>query len=344
MYLEPNSIHQLSIHQVFSKFDNSDYVLSKFPIILEDHLKSIIQNYFINPFKQEEYFQFMHSSDLSMNEAYTYVSAIFDNPEQLHEQSIHLAKHLYEQSTHPKIKGGEFYVVYFKDCVLDGELLDAVGLFKSENKDTFLKVYLQNESFEVESQQGININKLDKGCLIFNTDKDSGYTVAVVDNTNKGAEARYWIDDFLQLKQREDEYFNTHSALSMYKTYVTKQLPEEFDINKVDQADMLNRSIDFFKEKDEFVLEEFSQEVLQQPEVINSFTQFKQQYEEERDVAIADQFTISDSAYKKQKRVYKSVIKLDKNFHIYVHGDREKIEQGEDDKGKFYKIYFNEEN
>ena len=24
-----------------------------------------------------------------------------------------LAKHLYEKSVHPKIKGGEFYVVYF---------------------------------------------------------------------------------------------------------------------------------------------------------------------------------------------------------------------------------------
>lgn len=338
------NIHNICIHKVGNSHHDEPLLFSEGLLSLDEDLQSLLTSYFINPFKQEEYFQFMHSSDLSMNEAYTYVSAIFDNPEQLHEQSIHLAKHLYEQSTHPKIKGGEFYVVYFKNCVLDGELLDAVGLFKSENKDTFLKVYLQNESFEVESQQGININKLDKGCLIFNTDKDSGYTVAVVDNTNKGAEARYWIDDFLQLKQREDEYFNTHSALSMYKTYVTKQLPEEFDINKVDQADMLNRSIDFFKEKDEFVLEEFSQEVLQQPEVINSFTQFKQQYEEERDVAIADQFTISDSAYKKQKRVYKSVIKLDKNFHIYVHGDREKIEQGEDDKGKFYKIYFNEEN
>ena len=41
---------------------------------------------------------------------------------------------------------------------------------------------------------------------------------------------------------------------------------------------------------------------------------------------------------------YKSIIKLDKNFHIYVHGDRSKIEHGEDDKGRFYKLYFNAEN
>ncbi|MDR2511118.1 MAG: nucleoid-associated protein, partial [Bacteroidales bacterium] len=55
-------------------------------------------------------------------------------------------------------------------------------------------------------------------------------------------------------------------------------------------------------------------------------------------------FVISDSAVKKQSRTFKSVIKLDKNFHIYVHGDSNLIQQGEDDKGKFYKIRYQEEN
>jgi hypothetical protein len=51
----------------------------------------------------------------------------------------------------------------------------------------------------------------------------------------------------------------------------------------------------------------------------------------------------SESAVKKQARVFKSVIKLDKNFHIYVHGNRELIEQGTDEKGKYYKVYYKEE-
>ena len=56
-----------------------------------------------------------------------------------------------------------------------------------------------------------------------------------------------------------------------------------------------------------------------------------------------ESYDISESAVKKQARAYKSVIKLDKNFHIYVHGNRELIEQGEDEKGKYYKVYFKEE-
>jgi hypothetical protein len=38
------------------------------------------------------------------------------------------------------------------------------------------------------------------------------------------------------------------------------------------------------------------------------------------------------------------VLKLDKNFHIYIHGGRDMIERGVDESGrKYYKIYYNEE-
>ena len=39
----------------------------------------------------------------------------------------------------------------------------------------------------------------------------------------------------------------------------------------------------------------------------------------------------------------KSVIKLDKNFSLYIHANRQLIEQGEDEQGKFYKIHYNKE-
>jgi len=58
----------------------------------------------------------------------------------------------------------------------------------------------------------------------------------------------------------------------------------------------------------------------------------------------ADNFTISESAVKKQARTLKSIIKLDKNFDIHIHNNRQLIEQGRDEKGKFYKIYYKDEN
>ena len=338
-------IKNVAIHFVGNKNNDENVVCSKSLLAIDEDIDYVLTNYFIKSFlKLEELYQFFHETDLVYNELYGFLSIIFDNPEALLEQSVNLAKHLYEQSTHPKIKSGEFYTVYFKDCLIDGETVDAVGLFKSENKDTFLKVYPAGDGFEIESEKGININKLDKGCLIFNTERENGYVVAVVDNTNKGVEAQYWIDDFLHVRQRKDKYYNTQNILSLTKHFIKDELPQQFEISRADQVDLLNRSVKFFKENDNFNLEEFTNSVIEQPQVIEKFNQYKSEYAREYDLDIADNFTISESAVKKQARIFKSVIKLDKNFHIYIHGNRNLIEQGEDNKGKFYKCYYSEEN
>jgi hypothetical protein len=337
-------IKKINVHKVGNKLNEENILLSKTNIDIDDNINMILMNYFIFPFKSTEYFNFYHETDINMNEVFVYASKIFDTTETLLEQSVNLAKHLYEQSTHPKIKGGEFYTVYFKDCIIDGKTVDAVGLFKSENKDTFLKVFPKGEGFEIESEKGININKLDKGCLIFNTERENGYIVAVVDNTNKGIEAQYWIDDFLHIQQRKDEYYNTQNIMSLCKNFVKNELPQQFEVSKADQVDLLNKSVRFFKEKENFNIEDFANEVITQPEVIEKFKQFKTTYSQEYDVDFSDNFQISENAVKKQARILKSVIKLDKNFDIYVHGNRNLIEQGKDEKGKFYKIYYKEEN
>lgn len=339
-----SAIEQIALHYVGNKINNENVHFAKAALSLDEETGDLLSHYFLTPFKSNEYFNLYHDSDLKYNEVFGFVSEIFDAPESLPEQSKNLAKHLYEQSTHPKIKGGEFYTVYFSDCIVDGETVDAVGVFKSENKDTFLKVFPKGEGFEIESVQGVNINKLDKGCLIFNTEREKGYLVAVVDNTNKGAEAQYWMDEFLHARQRKDEYYNTQNVLSMAKHFITEELPQQFEVSKADQVDLLNRSVKFFKEKDNFNLKEFANEVMEQPELVKSFTKYKSSFEQDFDMDIADNFEISETAVKKQARVFKSVIKLDKNFHIYIHGNRDLIEQGEDKKGKFYKVYYTEEN
>lgn len=331
------------IHIVDNKSGNEGIALSKDPIRVDDRLNAIIESWLLSSFPIGEYYQLYHDSGIEYNVVYGAATQIFDNPEVLYEQSVNLAKHLYEQSTHPKIKGGEFYTVYFKDCIVDGETVDAIGLFKSENKDTFLKVLRVGGNFNLESEQGINIKKLDKGCLIFNKDRENGYVVAVVDNTNRGVDAQYWIDDFLHVRQRKDEYANTENVMAMAKQFITKELPKEFEVPKADQIDLLNRSLQFFKEKDSFDMEEFANEVIEQPEVIESFKIYKKSYEEEHATEIDDSFTISQHAFKKQQRSYKRIIRLDKKIQIIIDGNRDHIEQGEDERGKYYKVYYSSE-
>lgn len=344
MQFEDTQLIDLVLHRVGRKSEEEVISFSKKPLDLSEKLEFILLKYFLSSFKSEEYYNFYHESDIAMNEVFVYVSSVFENPVNIYEQSVNMAKHLYEKSVHPKIKSGEFYTAYFKNCVIDGVQVDAVGLFKSENKDTFLKVHSFNDGFELESDNGVNINKLDKGCLIFNVEKENGYIVAVVDNTNKGIDAQYWIDDFLHVRQRKDEYYNTSNVLTLCKNFVTNEFPQQFDVSKADQIDLLNKSVKFFREKDSFDMNAFTNEVIAQPEVIQSFNQYKENYQKEQEIEFSDNFAISGSAVKKQSRVFKSVIKLDKNFHIYVHGNRALIEQGIDDIGrKFYKIYYEEE-
>lgn len=333
-----------SMHYVGNKNEMDDIILSPTCLnIRSDELRINLLNYFTTHFSSDEYYQLYHESGIDYNVVYGVASHIFDDTESLYEQSVNLAKHLYEQSTHPKIKGGEFYTVYFKDCIVDGETVDAIGLFKSENKDTFLKVLREGGNFNLESEQGINIKKLDKGCLIFNKDRENGYVVAVVDNTNRGVDAQYWIDDFLHVRQRKDEYANTENVMAMAKQFITKELPKEFEVPKADQIDLLNRSLQFFKEKDSFDMEEFANEVIEQPEVIESFKSYKKSYEEEHATEIDDSFTISQHAFKKQQRSYKRIIRLDKKIQIIIDGNRDHIEQGEDERGKYYKVYYSTE-
>lgn len=337
-------IDQFFVHRVGNKFAEEDYFISKKSVNTNEELRNLLSHYFLSSFKSEELYHFKHDIELPLNEVYSCVKKIFDNAETLYDQSVHLAKHLYNQSVHPKIKNGEFYVVYFKDCVLNGDYMDGIGLFKSENKDVFLQVEQRIEGFEIETKNGVNINKLDKGCVVFNNNEESGYVLAVIDNTNKGNEAQYWKDNFLEILQINNEFQQTNQFLGIAKQFVTKQLGEDFEVSKADQIDLLNRSVNYFKKHDTFEKEEFETEVFANDNVIESFRKFDEHYRKEHEVELSDSFEISAQAVKKQARIFKSILKLDKNFHIYIHGNRELIEQGTDENGrKFYKIYYETE-
>ncbi len=336
-------LSKIIVHKVGNKINQESLILSQEELKLEDDMKVLLQDFFLKNFKSEEQFRFYSDSYLVNNPVYSSVSEIFEDKNKFVWESENLAKHLYEITENPRVQSGELFIVYFEgEENADGNKIDSIGIFKTENKIPFLKIFPQNETFEIEKDYGIGLSKLDKGALIYNTGRETGYAVSVIDN-NKNGDIYYWFEDFLKVKQRDDEYFHTQETLAVYKDFITKQLPTEFEVSKADQADFLNKSINFFKEKEKFDFEEFTNEVLEDKNVIESFSNFKSDYENDMQVSISEDFAINEAAVKKQSRGFKSVIKLDKNFHIYVHGDRKMIETGQDEKGKYYRLYFEEE-
>jgi hypothetical protein len=338
-------LQRIIVHKVGNISLEEEITLSDTELELEDEsLVQLLLKYFLTSFSGNEMYKFHHETHIDLNEIYVYARKMFSPKGNFIEQSENIAKHLYACSAHPKVKSGELYVVCFKNIILDDETADAIGIFKSESKETYLKIDRVKNAFYIDQEQGVNTNKLDKGCLIVNSKKEEGYQVCIIDNLNKSTEAQYWKDDFLSVKPIANEFHQTNQFMSLTKNFVTKQLTEDFEVTKADQIDLLNRSVEYFKTHESFDKKGFEKEVLQDTGIIKSFRSFDESYREENEIEELDNFDISRSAVKKQAKVFKSVLKLDKNFHIYIHGNRELIEQGvEKDGRKFYKIYFDKE-
>lgn len=177
-------IESLSIHKVGNKNKAESLFISKAPHHLNDETTGLLKEYFFKPFreKEESYYRLSHEADLSFNPLYEAATKIFNEPRHIHELSGGIAKHLYDQSNHPHIKSGELYVTYLSGIQLDNVKTDAIGIFKSELKQDFIQFEEQTDHLEILVQQGINIHKLDKGCLIFNTESEEGYKVLSVDS------------------------------------------------------------------------------------------------------------------------------------------------------------------
>lgn len=344
-----NSILQsLAVHHVGNKQNSDDdLVLSKELLNLENEcLTDLLSHYFLTSFSQPEYYQFGYDEgDFTINPLYNFVSEVFEHPESLLINSVQIAKLLYDKTIHPQIKPGDLFVAYFKDLIVNNEMTDAIGIYKAETKQSFLKVSQAHDGLRVAGDEGLSIEKPDKACLIFNSDRDSGYKICMIDKTGKAGEGQFWKKEFLQLDECKDEYHFTKEFMNITKNYVADKMPEDFPVSKPDQIDMLNRSVEYFKTRETFDKAEFEEEVFKDEQVINSFRRFDEDYRRGNDINLSASFEISPQAVKKQARVFKSVLKLDKNFHIYIHGNRELIEKGMDEQGrKYYKIFFEQEN
>jgi hypothetical protein len=345
--LSDATIDKIIVHQVGNPSREEHLNCSKSSFPLEDpDLEAVLSKFLLSPFQKKDisFYHFKHETDIRLNEMYHYTDKMFTPGESFEIQSVNIAKHLYDKSHHPMVKSGELYIVLLNNCLVEDELTDALGIFKSENKDTFLKVYAGGNNCNIEYQDGININKLDKGCLIFNTEKDHGYKMCIVDKTNQ-EESRFWKDQFLKVSPRDDDYYQTRAVMNMARSFCNSILVEENDVPRNKQLQVKDRVVQYFAENESFVSETFENDVLEDPKVIDAYRDFRHQFAEQNNLLTREEFDIAQPAVKKEKKNFRSVIKLDKNFHVYVHGNPNMIEKGFDDaRGKFYyKLFFDEE-
>jgi len=338
-------ILNLSAHIVGNGVNGDKLKLSTDPLEVEDdNVEQMLLNYFLSSFTTPEYYRFTsEDNNFQVNPVFNFVSSVFSRPQTFHENSVNIAHHLYNTTLLPTIKSGELFVVHLSNVIVQNETTEVIGIFKAENKASYLKLNTSSPTFKLKVDSGINVQKLDKGCIVLKIEKESGFKLLAVDALNK-SEAQFWMNEFLCLAPRAESYHQTRNFLDLTRQYVDEQMSDEFKVSKADKIDLLNRSMNFFKSKDQFDKHEFEEEVLEDPSVIESFRNYERS-NPWGDGNSAENFEISAQAVKKQLRVFKSVIKLDKNFHIYIHGNRDLIERGFDEHTNkhYYKIYFDQE-
>jgi 37-kD nucleoid-associated bacterial protein len=340
------SLDRLAVHYTGNKQNGGALLLSKQEQELDRDLRTRLAQALLGRFGQcHERYTFQHSSSLDYNEVYSFSRALFADENAFFEQSIRTAKHLFEVSLHPKIKPGELYIGLFTGIEDGDQVLEAIGLFKAETRSLFADLLPREDDLSLELKEGVELAKMDKGCLILKRGAATGFELLIFDSNGKGEEAQFWKDKFLGVLLQQNEYVQTQDFLTLTKNFVTQQMPGEFEVSKTEQIDILNRSMDYFKTHGSFDRSEFETEVLHHDELIHSFRKFDQEHRSVHELDPLDEFDISREAVKRQSRVFKSVIKLDRNFHIYVHGNRELIEKGFDEalQKHYYKIYFDHE-
>ena len=340
------SIQSVSIHHVAVNVDDAGVQHSDQPVNIDtDNLHENLLQYFLSSFKTPEFFNFkMPDDNLELNPMGNLAAEIFDNPVNIHEKSKKIADYLYLQSNHPKIKSGDLLVCYFDDVLIEDEMVSAIGIFKNEEKDTFLKLKKRGGIYDIKVDKGIAVSRLQKGCLILNTEKEEGYKVCIIDKIAKEGDAAYWKTEFMSLRNRVDNFHITRDTIQATKSFIEEKLKLEAQVEKADEAQILNKAQEYFKSLDRFNEAEYESSLFEDDSRRLDFQNYKREYEQKRSVELPDQFDISQPAVRSQSRVFKSVIKLDRNFHIYVHGDRSKITRGIDEDGKrFYKLYYDTE-
>jgi len=346
--LYPTQIESISLHRVGNKNKSEGIFLSEEPFKLNDETNGLLKEYFFKPFreKEENYFKLSNEVDVTFNELYKTVSEIFDKPTSLHLNSKKIARHLFEQSNHPHIKSGEVYVAFLSNVMLDNKKVDAVGIFKSELKHDFLQLEEKGSNLDIIVQQGINVNKLDKGCLIFNLEKEEGYKVLSVDNNRY--DAKYWLEDFLGVDALADENFYTKNYLKFCQNFAKDVvLPAE---DKQQEVLFMNRAVNHFAKNDAFEESNFLNEVIENPELIPEFKHYKVEKGPKYSIEDVSNFDIANKAVSDARKKIKNVINLDTNIQIKMdfinpESAAKFVEKGWDEERQmyYYLVYFNKE-
>jgi hypothetical protein len=231
---------------------------------------------------------------------------------------------------------------------VEGEFVQGLCILKSESVVPFLSISTKDGDLQISTEQGINPDKIDKGCLILDYWSKKGYYVLTFDRT--GTDSRFWVRDFLGVEAVPDAAFLTNAYAKMAVEFLEEEAKPEDDTPPWETCNAARGALEYFEEREKFDLEEFEQEVLKTPEAKTKFHEQRARLEEEQGQPLETSFEISKKDVTKAKKRINAVLKLDTGVEIHVKSNLSAehdpvLERGYDDKKgmKFIKVFFNKD-
>ncbi len=302
---------------------------------------------FLKPFKNLIGHRFVHYTSLDKQEMYRCAKTVFADPDKLLPVGIEIAQRLYAKSNHPNIKAGDLCIAFLKEVHIEGELVSGLCILKSDSVVPFLSITTHEGDLHLSTQQGIQPEKIDKGCLILDYKAEQGYYVLNFDRS--GGDTKFWVREFLSVEAVPDAAFLTNAYAKMAVSFLEEQKPEE-DTPPWDTCNAAREALEYFEERDQFDLNEFEKEVLKTPEAAAAFEEHRARIAEEQGQTLDTSFEISKKDVTKAKKRIGAVLKLDTGVEIHVKSTLSTeydpvLERGYDDaKGmKFVKVYYKEQ-
>ena len=340
------TITALSLAKVGNPQRGESLKTSKELCKFSDQDKDMLTLAFTKPFRNLDRYSFHHSSNIDLNEMYSFASTIFDQTDRFLTYSRKIARHLFDQTKHPNIKSGDLCIAYIEGIKVDGKPVNGISIVKSESLFPFLEISDKDGDLHLTTHNGIYPEKIDKGCLVLDTDREGGSILYTFDKS--GADTNFWVRDFLGARAKKDNDFKTRQYAEMCVSFAEDGLPG--DVPTEERYRVANDALTYMNEREEFNEGHFQEEVLKEPSLVENFQTYKNQFTDEDGEALDDNFTISKQQLKKASSKIKSALKLDTGVIMrftpdFAERESDILERGYDEemKMKYVKIFYNEE-
>lgn len=200
------------VHRVGNRLREEGCELSQQEVHGTAELHGTLLRHYLTPLvRAGEAFELYHESDIALNAVRQFSSRIFSESNDFIPLTQNIAKQLYAASVHSSIAAGEFITILFCDVRINDKPHLALGLYKIEQRETFLDVEQKDDSLNLVELSGIPVSNIQKGALII------GDSFEMFVKESSGQQTKYWAESFLKARPKQTEKSTAKLAAQFVK-------------------------------------------------------------------------------------------------------------------------------